>query len=100
MVEGRNIVEKSSSLLTDLPAFLVGRSPSRTNSSRIYGLRIQMVNGMYKYIWNPSTKRSVLYNLTEDPQETLDVSETESSIRNALHQKIIKIVNEMKTERK
>ena len=100
MVEGRNIVEKSSSFQTNLPAFLVGKSPSRTNSSRIYGLRIQMVNGMYKYIWNPSTKSSVLYNLTVDSQESVNISETEPSIRQALHQKLIKIVKEINTERK
>ncbi|MEC9391661.1 MAG: sulfatase-like hydrolase/transferase, partial [Myxococcota bacterium] len=78
----------------DYASFLMGRMGDRFDEGTLFGYRAAKSDGesgeMLKYIWNPASGQSWLYDLGVDPGESVDISLSQAAVVEAMERQVRK----------
>lgn len=78
----------------DYASFLMGRVGDRFDDGTLFGYRAAKSDGeageMLKYIWNPTSGQSWLYDLAVDPAESVDISLSQAAVVEAMERQVRK----------
>lgn len=78
----------------DYASFLMGRVGDRFDEGTLFGYRAAKSDGesgeMLKYIWNPASGQSWLYDLGVDPGESVDISLSQAAVVEAMERQVRK----------